>query len=303
MLNKIMSSVSSATTSDFVYSSLGFYGEQRGGELPGAWFVEALGAIGVGETTVRQTLYRMERSGALTGRRVGRAKLYGPTPPTRTIIRTGASRILDPPAEEPWDGAWTLVRFLLDRRDRNARDQLRDVLRVEGFASLGPGLYVHPRTRSERILDTARALGLASSVHVFRGERIAGPERQRLVDQLWDLPATADRYRRFIARFEPLAGDAAGLDPRSAFAVRFALVFEYLRITWTDPELPSDLLPPDWPAASARQLAARLYRVLLPASVRFGDDVMAEVRVAGWAPRPVPSFGEEKSRSSGGRRG
>jgi phenylacetic acid degradation operon negative regulatory protein len=276
MLTDILSSIGSETTSDFVYSSLGFYAGRRGGELPGPWFVRALGSIGVEENAIRQTLYRMTRSGTLETRREGRMKLYRASSTTQVVLRTGTARMLEDPEDGPeWDGRWTLVRFMLEKQDRKIRDQLRDILTVEGFAALGAGLYVHPRERTDRIMDAVRGVAWAGAIHVFRGERLTGPEEHRFVHDLWDLEATASRYRSFMARYGALEVSVGDHEPRNAFALRFGLVFEYLRITWDDPDLPHQLLPAGWPAVEARSLTQRLYGRLLPGAVEFADEVMA----------------------------
>lgn len=148
-----------------------------------------------------------------------------------------------------------------------------DVLTVEGFASLGSGLYVHPREWTGRVVEAVRALALSDSVHVFRGDRAFGPDEGDFVRRLWDLEATAGRYRAFIERYAPLESHGDG-SPRDAFALRFGLVFEFLRITWDDPDLPIELLPDEWPGEDARQLTSCLYRRLLPGASEFANDVM-----------------------------
>lgn len=256
-----------------MYSSFSFYASEQGGELPASWFVRALGDLGVEENAVRQTLYRMERSGALDGRREGKAKFYRASATTQTMIGVGTARMLEERDDPKWDRRWTLVRFVLESRERKARDRLRDVLTVDGFANLGTGLYVHPRTRVDHVKEAARALELSDSVHVFRGERIFGPDEGDFVRTLWDLDATARRYQDFVDRFSPLDG-RDDCTPRDSFALRFGLVFEFLRITWDDPDLPIELLPDGWPADAARHLTRTLYRRLLPGALEFADQVM-----------------------------
>lgn len=271
MLTEILSSLSAAQTSDYVYSSLSFFGRRRGGALPGRWFVEALAPLGVGESAIRQTLYRMEKSGALTGERRGRGKLYGPSPTTRAIMDSGRSQILEP-AEEEWDGAWTIVHFRFETGAWQDRDRMRDVLTVEGFAALDPGLYLHPRDRAGRVREAAGEMGLRDHLFVFRGPRRPAGEEASMVRELWDLPAIRHRYRTFLDRF---AGVRAGeLDPLQAFGVRFAAVFEFFRIRWDDPEVPAELLPDDWPGEPARARAADLYRALEPGALEYADDVL-----------------------------
>jgi phenylacetic acid degradation operon negative regulatory protein len=269
--------LSNAVTSDFVYSSLSFFARRRGGELPGSWFVASLAPFQIDEHAIRQTLFRMERNGALLARRDGRTKWYRPSPSTQAILDAGVARVAEP-AEAGWDHCWTVVHFRLGSDERELRDRLRDVLRVEGFGSLGPGLYVHPRDRTARLLAAVERLGVAPQFNVFRGNHVAGMDNEKLVRELWDLPAIARRYRRFIRRFAPLAASrTARLSTCDAFGLRFAFMFEFFRITWDDPSLPAELLPAQWPGEEARAIADRLMRTLLPGAIAFGDEILRSV--------------------------
>jgi phenylacetic acid degradation operon negative regulatory protein len=96
-----------------------------------------------------------------------------------------------------------------------------------------------------------------------------------IVRAVWDLDGLVRQYRTFLRRYEPRARRPHELDPLLAFGLRFALVFDYLEIAWSDPELPAALLPDHWPGARARDLAGALYRALLPGAVKFGEDVLS----------------------------
>lgn len=274
MLQKILSSLSRAPTSDFVYSSLSFFGRKRGGVLPGRWFVDALEPLGVGEPTVRQTLYRMERSGALETSKAGRIKLYGPTPATRAVMDAGRARILETPAER-WDGEWTVAHFSFAAGEWRERDRLREVLMVEGFGALDAGLYLHPRDRVARVTAAATEMGRIDNVFVFRGRRHPAGTERRLVHQLWDLAALRGRYLAYLNAFDAI--EPRRLDDLEAFGVRFASTFEFFRISWDDPDLPAELLPDGWPAARARRCARRLYRLLDGPATRYADGVLRRV--------------------------
>jgi phenylacetic acid degradation operon negative regulatory protein len=278
MVDEILSTLPSAPTSDFVYSSLSAFGESRGGELPGSWFAGALGSLGIEEQAIRQTLFRLERRGALLTRRSGRVKFYRPSPSAAAVLQAGRARVSQR-IPRRWDGLWTLVHFRIGEEDRKARDGLRDVLLVEGFARLGPALYFHPRERTGRLLTAARRLGLSDRIFVFRGERIAGLDDRRLVAALWNPGEIVRRYRAFIARFLPVAKAPAGrLTERQAFALRFAVMFEFFRISWDDPGLPLSLVPSDWPGEDARLLAWKLIRVLTPKARRYAESFFRKPR-------------------------
>lgn len=279
MLDRIVSSLQSAPTSRFIYSSLGFFGSRRGGALSGLWFTRALVPLGIEEAAVRQTLWRMAKSGALKVRTVGRHKMYAASPSTLAVIEAGTEKMLGP-TEGEWNGAWTIVHFQFDADERRARDLVRDVLQVEGFACLAPGVYVHPRDRAGRVTRAVGEMGLARHLQVFRGKR-SGPESDpRFARRLWDLAGISERYRRFIERYEPLSRmDSESWSLENAFAVRFALVFDYLEVAWDDPELPADILPVRWPGVRARSLVRTMYEALLPASIAHADEILAGVGV------------------------
>ncbi|HUF89750.1 MAG TPA: PaaX family transcriptional regulator C-terminal domain-containing protein [Gemmatimonadota bacterium] len=250
---------------------MSFYGSRQGGELSGPWLVAALGAIGVRSSSVRQTLWRMERDGELEARRRGRAKLYRLTPLARAEMEIGADKILNPP-EPGWDGRWTLVVYAFESEDRPDRLRLKAALDAEGFAPLAPGIAIHPRDRGGRIRTAADEQGFGGRIEVFRADRFAPGDGSRFTQDLWDLPTVARRYRAFLHDFGPLLVTDVP-DPATAFAVRFAVVLRYLRAAWPDPELPPALLPPDWPGSEARRVAAALYRRLLPGALAFGDAI------------------------------
>lgn len=258
--------------SHYVYSSLAFFGSVRGGELPGRWFVETLAEAGCDEAAVRQTLYRMECSGELTGRREGREKLYAPSGYARAEIVAGTEKIFHAP--EPWDGRWTIVHARFEQDERIHRDRLQALLRTEGFATVAPGLHVHPRPLGRRILNAVDT-PVRPRVFVVRGERIGRESEARFISRHWDLPALARRYREAIDHLERLPHEAAS--DGEAFRRRFEVVMRYLAVAWEDPDLPPGSLPDDWPGARARELAARLYRRYLPGARRFGDSVLERI--------------------------
>ncbi len=279
MINEILSSLKSAPTSDFIYSSMSFFGRRQGGELPGTWFVNAIGSLGIEERAIRQTLFRMERNGSVLTRPVGRVKFYRPSLFTAAMLDAGIARLTERVSAE-WDGTWTLVHFRIGEEDRRIRDRVREVLLVEGFGALGPALYLHPRDRSTSLTAIAKELGLVDRVKVFRGARIAGMDSRRLAHELWDVSALAIRYGNFVRRFLPVVkAPASRWTTEEAFALRFAFMFEFFRISWNDPALPPSLLPPGWPGEGARRLAGQLMKRLIPGAVRYAEEVMDRCQI------------------------
>ena len=282
MIDEILSTVRDAPVSYLLYSALSFYGDRRGGEIAGTWFVAALETLGVDPAAVRQTLFRMERDEELVGRKIGRVKLYRASAYARAEIGAGVQKIFAP-VEREWDGYWTVVLTQFPTDMRLERERVRSILQVEGFAPLGNGAYVHARDRSDRLRAALADLGVAEYVMAFRADKVHGISDRDFALAHWDLDALRDDYAEFLAKFEPVASrQASAFDLETHFALRFAVVLSFLEVAWKDPELPASMLPARWPGTKARALARRLYDRFLPGALAFGDAVAAR--------HPVPAF-------------
>jgi phenylacetic acid degradation operon negative regulatory protein len=234
--------------------------------------------MGRDEAAIRQTLYRMENDGELSARKAGRTKWYRPSSYADAEIDAGTEKIFERPPGE-WDGAWTIVRVgLRSRTMASQRERVIALLAVEGFAQLDANLFIHPRSRADRLQEalTERA---KSDVLIFRGPLLSTHMQATLASH-WNVTALASRYRR-VGNVLSSIDDRlqAGITDREAFMLRFAVVFEYLGVAWDDPDLPDEVLPTDWPAPQVRTAAARLYDRLLPAAVRHADELLARVSV------------------------
>ena len=280
MIDALLSTVRDAPVSYLVYSALSFYGDRRGGEVPGTWFVSALETLGVEAAAVRQTLFRMERDEELIGRKVGRVKLYRASPYARAEIGAGVQKIFAP-IDADWDGYWTLVLTQFPNDMRVERDRVRSILQVEGFAPLGNGAYVHARDRADRLQQALADLGVVRFITAFRVDRVHGSSDRDFAYSHWDLDALRDDYVDFLARFRPLGSrPLSAFTPATQFALRFAVVLGYLEIAWKDPELPLSMLAPHWPGVKARALARRLYERFLPGALAFGDSLVQPSLIA-----------------------
>lgn len=270
-----MGTLLDAPVSNFVYSSLSFLGAVRGGELPGRWFVVALAEVGCEEAGVRKTLHRMEGSGELVGRWDGREKLYAPTGYARGEIAAGTEKIFQEP--EPWDGEWTVIHARFEGRERLHSDRLQALLKVEGFATLGPGVHLHPRPRGVRVLEAVDE-EVRYRLNVFRGGRLGTEPDGRFIAQHWDLPGMAARYRDVGGQLARIGGAVEqGVTDVDAFRLRFEVVIRFLRVAWDDPDLPVEVLPDGWPGTDVRSTASALYLRLLPGARRFGDRVLERI--------------------------
>ncbi len=216
----------------------------------------------------------MVQRGSLLVRKQGRTNHYAFTELTRGYITTGIEKIFGP-ADKPWDQRWTLVQYQFASNQRADRDQVREILEIEGFGQLSRGVFLHPRDRVERIREGLKATGHSEGVSIFRAQWAQDEPEHDLAARVWDLESLAKSYTTFLKRFEALP-KRRGTDA-DRFALRLGLAISYLRIAWDDPDLPLELLPEDWPGHRARHLTMSLYERWLDSTLAHGDRLLTRV--------------------------
>jgi phenylacetic acid degradation operon negative regulatory protein len=221
--------------------------------LPGPALVAILGAIGMSEPTARATILRMRRRGWLTSARRGPVVEYALSDPARALARATVAPIIGP--RPTWNGAFEGLLFTVPERERSYRDALRRAAQLAGFGVLSPGLLVTPEhgrwARIEAILAQAPANGRFLRVEL----RFSPEDARTAAAEAWPLGTLAGRYRRHAADLLRTAQAYRDAPPSGAEAAR--IMFEAMTpISATaieDPNLPLELLPPDWPGALIRE--------------------------------------------------
>lgn len=245
---------------------------ERGGWAPIAATIELMGSLGISPSAVRTSVSRMVREGWLAAEERG-ARGYAVTAMCEHRLRSAHARIYrtDP---RPWDGRWhvlTLPRVA----DRSTRDRLARSLRYLGYGRLAPDTWLAFRESPElgETLATAtvprRQADGARGVEARFQASFQGPAWD-LAQQVWDTRGLATAYRRFSRTAD------AGLpdDPEAAFVARTLLVHEWRKFLFTDPGLPEEVLPDDWPGRAAAALFDRRQALLLPLARAWVDQAV-----------------------------
>ncbi|WP_306320086.1 MULTISPECIES: PaaX family transcriptional regulator C-terminal domain-containing protein [unclassified Streptomyces] len=239
--------------------------------LPSAALVALLSDFGSTPVSARAAIGRLARRGVLEAEKRGRRTYYRMTPGTARVLEQTQRRMMEFGAPgRPWDGLWTTVVFSVPDEQRELRHVIRGRLRFLGYAAVYDGVWMSPRADHEQTAELLRSVGVRSATVL----RSTLTHTQGDGDPLaaWDLDAIGAAYEEFIARYEELAGRTAAGQVGSAEALtaRTKVKSEWLHMVSTDPELPADLLPADWPGHRARAVFARIYDTLGPlAEVRF----------------------------------
>jgi phenylacetic acid degradation operon negative regulatory protein len=233
----------------------------RGGSLWLGSLTQIMTRFGIDAGHVRTAMSRLVTDGWLERERIGRNSYYRLSEREEASFLAATKRIYFG-AEQRFDGR---VRLALLGPDVDDRSAVRPLLRRDGFAALSPAVYVGVGDASAEIA----AIG-----GVFLVTADPGKNGPAVAAAAFNLAPLAASYRDFVTRFTPLdrsLGAGAGLDPAGALVARVLLIHEFRRIVLRDPALPRPLLPVDWPGATARALAARIYRRLVPAAETYLD--------------------------------
>lgn len=249
----------------------------RGGQAPVAGLVRLLAPLDIAAPAVRTAISRMVRQGWLAPVTLSAGPGYAVTPRARERLVATAPRIYGR-TDTSWDGTWdvlTLGRF----PGRGARDRVRRALRFLGYAPLTDSTWISASASSEvrTVLEEegVTCVRLRSRVDEIDVERVC---------DLWDLDTLAHAYTAWQDEASALLGSlpappdpAPEPDPawaEAAFATRSRLLHSWRKFLFTDPGLPAQLLPSDWPGHEARQVFDEHAARLLPAARRFVGAVL-----------------------------
>jgi phenylacetic acid degradation operon negative regulatory protein len=213
--------------------------------------VDALGLVGFEEKAARKALTRCADAGLLAPQRIGRRTRWHLTPGGHDALTAAKHRLFAAGPEHDWNGDWLILLATIPENHRNLRHRMRTSLSWAGFGSLGPGIWLSPHpshaTEARQVLDSLGEPVQGTLLHA----RLDNPEeRQRLVNQAWDVTELDEQYRAFIDRFTA----ARPTSPERALVELAHLLYQWRRLLLADPGLPPNLLPPQWSGEQARRL-------------------------------------------------
>jgi phenylacetic acid degradation operon negative regulatory protein len=200
------------------------------------------------ETTVRVALTRMVSAGDLIRSEDG-YRLSD-----RLLVRQRRQDDAINPRLRAWDGTWTTLVITSVGTDARTRAALRSTLQTNRFGELREGVWLRPDNLDARLPDEVLARG--------RELRTRDDEPGDLATRLWDLAGWARAGNGLLDEMHWAA------DIPSRFTTAAAIVRHLL----TDPVLPDELLPDDWPGAALRDAYNTFAAELM--SRRDNDELM-----------------------------
>ena len=241
--------VGSASARSLLLTILGEFALPRREPVWTATVLQALTQLDVEHRASRQALARTSAEGLLTSERHGRRTAWSLTERGAHLLEEGTTRIYGFMRHgHAWDGRWLVLTVSIAESQRQLRHRLRTQLTWLGLGSPSSGLWVTPDAeRLPEVTRVVRDLGLEDQSFTWIGPSVGPGDEGRLVSAAWDLGDVEKRYLEFLEVFEPRRVQSSG----EAFAFQVALVHEWRRFPFLDPDLPRELLDHDWPGPRA----------------------------------------------------
>jgi phenylacetic acid degradation operon negative regulatory protein len=148
-----------------------------------------------------------------------------------------------------WDGNFMIVVFDIPEKKKIGRQVLRNKLKELGFGMLQESVWISPYHFEEDLREFLDIKGYADYTFVLKAQSLTGENLRELARKIWRLDLVENGYNKI------LAGEFGPADAWS----------EYLRILSSDPLLPDDLLPSNWPRD---EVVRYLKNVFLPKNMR-----------------------------------
>jgi phenylacetic acid degradation operon negative regulatory protein len=232
----------------------------RGGNVWLGSLIKVMADFGISERLVRTSVFRLTRDDWLQSEQVGRRSYYSLTSDGRSRFEQATQRIYSVPVVS-WNGRWCLL--LLSGLNTAAKEVVRKELGWLGFGQLSANVLAHPSPDLAELDIAIKRIAVADELVVLEGQTIRNePGMRELAHNGWNLTEINERYEQFVKMFRPVmkaTSEAANIEEKQAFLVRTLLIQEYRKVLLRDPQLPQELLPPDWKGVAAYQLCRNLY--------------------------------------------
>lgn len=184
--------------------------------------------FGIKETALRVALTRMVGAGDLIRSHDGYRLSE------RLLLRQRRQDAALAPVTRDWDGTWQMVVVTGVGADARDRAALRTALQHSRFGELREGVWLRPDNLADELQVETR--------HRARVLCARDDSPAELAAAVWDLQVWTKTGRRLLQDIN-LANDVPG---------RFTVAAAIVRHLLTDPVLPAELLPADWPGDDLR---------------------------------------------------
>lgn len=277
-----------------IFTLYGDYIRPRGGRVWIGSLVRMLAPFGCSDQAIRSAISRMLSAGWLEVVRSGGKSYYALSARGEELLAAGTRRIFERRSAR-WNGEWHILTYSIAEGQRELRDELRTQLSWLGYGLLSNATWVCPHDLEPEVAALVARLGIAANVEMFSGRHGGFGDERALAARCWNLGEINTRYEAFIEKYRPAyeehrrrLADSGEVDDLTCFVRRTLLIHEYRKFPFSDPQLPSELLPDDWIGGTAVDLFHDYHSLLAARANRFCDAVFEGPGEAKRAPAHEP---------------
>ncbi|MEK7513447.1 MAG: PaaX family transcriptional regulator C-terminal domain-containing protein [Patescibacteria group bacterium] len=155
---------------------------------------------------------------------------------------------------EAWDGFWRLVIFDVAEAERQKRDELRRELVKMGFGRLQNSIYISAFEFQPQLNTYLETQGLTSKAMLLEAKQKYLGDPVKLAAKVWQIEALSKGYQEIMKKLTT----RFGIKESARREEWFKKIYEdYLKLAVTEPWLPKNLLPQDWPGEKAKNYILR----------------------------------------------
>lgn len=155
-----------------------------------------------------------------------------------------------------WDGKWRFVSFSISEKNRSKRDKFRRELEGLGLKPYLNSYWITPLDLSDKIVSKATVLKIQDDILILETDHIVGKQDADLV-KTWDFEKSRKLFEEFSTDSESLITNPK----RTSYDIKI-MIFKYALILNSQPQLPIELMPKDWPQFRANLQYKRVRRLL-----------------------------------------
>ena len=155
--------------------------------------------------------------------------------------------------KKKWDRLWTIVIFDIAEVSSFQRRLLRTKLIELGFSMYQRSVYISPFNWVEDLRDFIDHRKF-KEVRIFRAKEVFINNPQEQASQIWPLEQLEEEYNKLLEKIEKTRAKKGKEKEKMIKKIKSA----YLDVLISDPHLPKELLPVNWPAEKIRKIIAQL---------------------------------------------
>ncbi|WP_417555942.1 PaaX family transcriptional regulator C-terminal domain-containing protein [Microbacterium sp.] len=244
------------STTSLLRTVIGLYLRPLGGSITPAALVGLAEDLGIPAARARTAITRLKKHGLL----LDGSGILTLNPAAVPMLERGDRRIFTVRTMRPGD-EWMLISATIPESRRDLRHQLRRRLQYLGAGAVSAGLWILPGHLDAEVEELLDELGTRTFATLFRtaDPRPAMPLAEAAADW-WDMDALRAEHERFLT-------SVSVLELQHPFAAYTRLLDSWRVIPYTDPGLPAELLPADWPGTRSVETFQRLRAELADAAL------------------------------------